>query len=107
MNLQPDLLSWEQPIRFAVEFKGGTFNPSLDSERLNGQQKRVHDVMLDAGWLTLREIADRADCPEASASARFRDFRNDEYLTQFFISESRRLPGADRSGIWQYRLSRR
>lgn len=103
---QLSLLSYEPP-KFAVDFKGETFNSSFDGDRLNGQQKRVHDVMLNAEWLTLREIADRADCPEASASARFRDFRNDEYLTQFFISESRRLPGADRSGIWQYRLLRR
>lgn len=104
---QPNLFDYTPPATFAVAFKGSTFDTKLDADRLNGQQKRVHDAIIDGEWRSLREIAAITDDPEASISARLRDFRNDEYLSTLFIMESRRKPGAEKRGCWQYRLLRR
>jgi hypothetical protein len=90
-----------------VHFSGATYDPSLDLERLNAQQRRVHDAMIDGAWRTLREIGAITDDPEASISARLRDFNNHEYLSQFFVMDSERLPGLERRGVWRYRVRMR
>jgi hypothetical protein len=102
---QLDLLEWEPPLP-NIHFKGETYNVALDLERLNAQRRRVHDALLNNGWMTLREIATATGDPEPSISARIRDFRNHEYLTQFFVSEGRRRGDAKR-GLWEYSLRRR
>lgn len=76
---QQDLLSWEPPKD--MRFLGSTFDDARDRPRLSRQLKAVHDVMLDGKRRSLRQLADDAgallerNCPEASASARFRDLR--------------------------------
>lgn len=77
---------------------GATYDPKRDRRRLNGQAKRVFDFMLDGRWRTLREIADGAHCPEASASARLRDLRRQEFGA--FTVEHENVGG----GLWRYRL---
>ncbi len=71
MNDQPSLLDWQPPANH--KFLGSSFVPERDESRLRGQLKAVHDVMQDGRKRTLRQLADDAGCPEASASARFRD----------------------------------
>lgn len=69
---QPDLLSWEPPPSHV--FCGSTLT-NADVPRLSRQLKIVHDVMLDGKRRSLRKLAHDCQCPEASASARFRDLK--------------------------------
>lgn len=61
-----DLFAWKPLGKTVTE---------ADVPRLSRQLQRVHDVMQDRKQRTLRQLADDAGCPEASASARFRDLR--------------------------------
>ena len=72
--MQPDLFTWTPPEVFGSR-DGATFEPSRDTVRLNGQAERVFHAMKDGRWLTLSMIASMAQAPEASVSARCRDFR--------------------------------
>ena len=100
---QLDLLSYQPPIP-NLHFHGTTYNAALDCSRLSDQQRRVWDAVADGRWYTLREIANITGDPEASISARLRDFSNHEYLSQFFIMTSERTPGLERKGVWRYRV---
>lgn len=79
---------------------GETYRPKFDYERLNKQQKRVYDVMKDGCWHTLRQISDQTGDPEASISARIRDFRKERFggLT------IERAPKETFGGLWAYRI---
>lgn len=103
MSDQLDLLSY-RPLLPNLHFYGSTFDAALDIERLGEQQRRVLAAMEDGAWRTLREIAAITQDPEASVSARLRSFNGHDYLKQFFIMESERMPGMDRRGVWRYRL---
>lgn len=88
--VQPSLLDWQPPPEH--KFLGSTITPA-DDKRLRGQLARVHAVMQDKKVRTLRQLADDAGCPEASASARFRDLRRLGY------------PVCDKNlggGLWHY-----
>lgn len=78
--------------------RGDTFDPSLDGARLKGQAKRVFIVMQRGQWMTLREIATETGDPEASVSARLRDFRHAGFTV------SRRRRGEPSSGTFEYQL---
>lgn len=94
-NMTIDLLTWTPPD---MARDGKTFDPLKDYERLNRQQRLVWDVMKDGGWRTLRAIGDLTDQPEASISARLRDFR------KFGLTVDRkRVEG--RNGLWEYRVT--
>lgn len=75
------------------------FDVRTDYERLNDQSRRVYDAIWDGQWRTLREIADITGDPEASISARLRDFRKTEFGTH--TVERRRRGGAS-AGTWEY-----
>lgn len=77
---------------------GKTYSPPFDYERLNKQQRAVFDVMRSGRWLSLRQIADEAGCPEASASARIRDLRKEKFGG--FDVRTERKSG----GLFLYRL---
>lgn len=77
---------------------GATFDRERDGVRLNAQHKRVFGVVRDGTWHTLEEIAKRTGDPEASVSARLRDFRK----PKFGGLEVERRYLAD--GLWMYRL---
>lgn len=77
---------------------GETFE-AIDYARLNAQARRVYDVMVDGVWRTLAEISERTGDPEASVSARLRDFRKAKFGT---ATVDRRRRGQD-AGLWEYR----
>lgn len=77
---------------------GRTYEPGLDYDRLNAQAKRVVTVMLDGQWHTLRGVSEATGDPEASISARLRDFRKEKFGRH--MVERRRLE----DGLWAYRI---
>lgn len=81
-----------------LDFSGRTYQACYDRERLNAQQRRVFDLMLDGEWRTLQEIREKTADPEASISARLRDFRK----FGWFVDRQRR--GEPKLGIFEYRL---
>lgn len=54
---------------------GQTFIPKKDEKRLNRQAQAVWNFMSDGRYHTLAEISRATGAPEASCSARLRDFR--------------------------------
>ena len=82
---------------------GSTYERPLDLARLNKQARIVWDVMCLGSWWTLEELADRTGAPEASISARLRDFRKDRFGGH---TVERRRVGKKGSGRFEYRLLR-
>lgn len=66
-----DLLSWRP--------KGFLPNPAEDTKRLGDQLQRVLDVMRDGKERSLEQLGHDAECPPASASARYRDLKHMGY----------------------------
>jgi hypothetical protein len=60
-------------------FGGETFEEPLDGDRLRKQLYKVWSVVRDNQWHTLAELSQIVDAPEASVSARLRDFRKDKF----------------------------
>lgn len=89
------LLDWTPP-----KIEGKTFDKKLDGPRLNKQSKLVFDLMIDGRCRTLGEISAETKAPEASVSARLREFRK-----KGFIVSKRRL-GDDAGGHYAYRVTR-
>ena len=58
---------------------GSTYDETIDRKPLNAQAQRVWDVMNDGAWVTLADISYFTGDPEASISARMRDFRKDRF----------------------------
>lgn len=82
-----------------IRFDGDTYEPTIDAERLGSQAKAVFTLMQDRVWRTLAEIAMATGYPEASISARLRDFRK----KKFGASEvDRRRRSVSQ---WEYRLT--
>lgn len=84
-------------LNAAPDFKGETFDPAKDQARLETQYARVLRAAKSAEWFTLGLMSARTGAPEASVSARLRDFRRAGYTV-----ERRRVPGE--AGLWEYRL---
>lgn len=79
-----------------AKFFGGGYDKEKDHQRLTGQLKAVHDLMIDGNKRTLRQISDATNSPEASVSAALRTLRN-QY--GFVIAKDRaRIDG----GTWMY-----
>lgn len=78
---------------------GETYDVNTDYARLNHQARAVWDVMADRKWHTLREIADASEAPEASVSARLRDFRKPQFGNHV-VERRRREDGA----TWEYQM---
>ena len=93
--IQPDLLSWTPPAILG-DRAGETFDAKRDGKRLNAQAAHVYRLMQDGKWRTLAEIAAATDHPEASVSARLRDFRKVGYVVDRQHVER---------GLWRYRLA--
>lgn len=81
-----------------LPFGGITYVPGRDGPRLGAQLLRVLSVMSDGQWYTLRLIAKRTGDPEASISARLRDFRKRQFGR--FIVDAEYV----KRGLWRYRL---
>jgi hypothetical protein len=81
-------------------FGGDTFDPTLDEDRLRRQLYEVWRVMSDGEWRTLAKIAAEIDAPEASVSARLRDFRKPKFGGHTVLRE--RIPMGN--GLHRYRV---
>lgn len=85
----------------APKFDGETFAPEHDADRLGRQMAAVKALMADGVWRTLAEIALETGAPEASVSARLRDFRKDKFGS---LVIERRRRGDPSRGLWEYRM---
>ena len=83
------------------DFAGATYVKRFDRDRLNGQQRRVRDAMIDGRWRTLSEIAAVTGDPEASISARLRALRKPEFGAYTMTGRRR---GDGKRGLWEYRV---
>lgn len=82
-------------------FSGPAFDPALDQKRLEGQIRRVYQVLLIGDWLTLGEIRERTGDPEASISAQLRHLRKERFGRHMIVKRRR---GRETSGLWEYRM---
>jgi hypothetical protein len=108
---------------------GAAYDPLLDRARVLTQMEVIRDVMLsaaecadalalrpyrqlwdpaqlaaDAGWMTLRELAELTSYGEASISAQLRHLRKKQFGG--YIVEKRRR-GLATCGAWEYRIAGR
>jgi hypothetical protein len=81
---------------------GDTFDEPFDRDRLNRQARLVWDCMSDGSWRTLADIAHETHCPEASVSARLRDFRKRRFGAHTVERERDTIDPS--SGLFHYRL---
>ena len=82
-------------------FGGDTFDPTLDEARLRKQLAAVWRVMWDCQWRTLHQISmEIGGAPEASVSARLRDFRKTKFGGH--TVQRRRVPNGN--GLHVYRV---
>jgi hypothetical protein len=81
-------------------FDGGTFDEAKDGNRLRKQLLAVWVVMYDKQWRTLKQLSKEVDAPEASVSARLRDFRKPKFGGH--TVERLRVPNGN--GLHLYRL---
>lgn len=93
-------------LRLEFSSRSRTFGPAyseaIDGPRIETQRGRLLAFMLaHNAWLTLHEIADATEYPEASVSAQLRHLRKARY-GGFDVSKRRRIAGA---GTWEYFLS--
>ena len=79
---------------------GETFDPYLDTDRLNEQSQRVFRLMRDNQWRALHEIAAITGDPEASISARLRDFRKPRFGS-LVVNRRRRIE----TWLWEYQIA--
>lgn len=86
---------------YGGKFDGDTFVPEFDEERLTGQWERVYSLMKDNQWRTLLEIESITHDPQASISARLRDFRKERFGSHVI---NRRRRGYPEKGLFEYQL---
>jgi len=79
-------------------FDGGTYFHIVDGKRLGKQMARVGALMIDGRWRTLRDIAGVTGYPEASISARLRDYRKPRFGG--YLVDRMRIEG----GLFTYRM---
>jgi hypothetical protein len=82
-------------------FDGETYSPEDDHARLGAQSQAVFTLMEDGRWRTLADISLATGFPEASISARLRDFRKEKFGSHT-VQRQRTSEGA---GTWEYRLT--
>ncbi len=81
-------------------YDGATLDHAIDHAPLRRQHSLVHALMKDGKWRTLTEIAALTLEPEASISARLRDFRKPKFGGH--LVERRRVQDLR---TWEYRLT--
>jgi len=86
---------------FNSDHDGHTYVSKFDKSRLNKQQRRIFNVVKNGHWFTLAEIEAITGDPQASISARLRDFRKDKF-GGLIVERRRRGPYA--KGLHEYRL---
>ncbi len=88
----------EMFVSSPVWFDGHTYDPELDKTRLSKQINRVWVEINDNRWHTLAEISYNTGIPEASISARLRDFRKLRFGRHVVLRER------VNNGLWRYKL---
>jgi len=89
----------QQPELFGPR-DGITFDPERDTRPLNKQAQDVWDALMGGeGWLSLRTLAQITTHPEASISARLRDFRKPRFGGH--VVEKRRHPWRERQYVYR------
>ena len=78
---------------------GETYEHDRDHNRLALQRVAVWDCIVNGAWWTLAGIAQTTGHPEASVSARLRDFRKEKFGNH--IIERRYVE----DGLWEYRVN--
>ena len=75
-----------------IDFSASELIPERDGKRIARQRELVRSFMSDGQWHTLREIAGAIKQPEASVSARLREFKGKE---RRYVKD----------GLWEYRIN--
>jgi hypothetical protein len=83
----------------SISFDGPTAM-QIDVPRLSLQLVRVFELMKDAKYRTLREVADLTGCLETSASARLRDLRKPKFGGHTVEARRADCPGL----VYEYRV---
>ena len=84
----------------AFDFDGATYDPAEDKIRLNRQCYVVWAAMCRGGWFTLEQLETLTHEPQASISARLRDFRKPRFGGHTILR--RRVEGE--KGLHEYML---
>lgn len=83
-----------------LRFDGHDYTPERDNPRLTAQLGRIFNVVSGGGWFTLRDIAERAEAPEASVSAQLRHLRKPRFGS--YTVEREYIGG----GLYRYRVTK-
>lgn len=84
-----------------MRFDGAVYTPAMDNPRLENQLARIHAVMRDGEWRTLRDIATLTGDPESSISAQLRHLRKERFGSYRL---NKRPRGVREMGLWEYQL---
>ena len=84
-----------------MRFSGGTYDETLDRDRLTTQYNKCFDLMLDGQWHTLKELVAYSNGTEQAVSARVRDMRKVRFGGH--TVDRRRVAG--KRGIYEYKLT--
>ena len=84
----------------AARYDGQTIDDGIDHGRLRRQHALVFAAMHAGAWTTLRQVAQLTGAPEASVSARLRDFRK----RKFGGHKVERRRAQAEAGTYEYRL---
>lgn len=82
---------------------GPAYDPAIDGRRVHRQMDVIRMFMLrqiPGTWLTLAEIEDATDYPQASVSAQLRHLRKERFGA-WDVDKRRRVADA---GTWEYRV---
>jgi len=91
----------QSEFNFSSRFNGSDYEPELDDQRLQGQIKRIYELMKDGKFRTLSEIERETGDPQASISAQLRHLRKKRF-GGFMINRQRR--GDRKQGLFEYQL---
>lgn len=80
----PPMPAWareehERHKRAMARRDGATFEHAADGKSFGAQHQAVFELMRDGKWRTLFEIEEALEFPQASISARLRDFRKPRF----------------------------
>ena len=82
-----------------VRFDGADYKPQRDDVRLSGQLLRIFNLMRDARWRTLEDIAKATGDPQPSISSQLRHLRKKKFGAH---TVNRRHLG---EGLYEYQLA--
>jgi hypothetical protein len=94
---------WDIEDWLAIARYEGPVDAKIDFDRLQGQTKAIHDLMIDGVRRTLEEIEQITGYPQASISAQLRHLRKPRF-GGFIVEKFRRF---EDKGLWEYQLLER